>query len=157
MPRTCTICGHVDRVAIDQALINKASLRNIAERFGLSTTALHRHKSDHLPAALTQAKAAGEIMRADDLLGQIQDLQKKTLAILARSQDDRIALVAIREARSNLELLGRLLGELQTQPIVNIWVNQEWIELRTMILIALEPFPQAKLALAAALSEAENV
>jgi transposase-like protein len=48
MPRACSICTHPDREAIDAALTGGDALRNIAPRFGTSTTALHRHKHEHL-------------------------------------------------------------------------------------------------------------
>ena len=37
VPRTCTICTHADRPAIDQALISGEPYRHIANRFGTST------------------------------------------------------------------------------------------------------------------------
>ena len=48
MPRPCTICHHPQRDALDQALQAGEAFRNIAPRFGTSTTALHRHKHEHL-------------------------------------------------------------------------------------------------------------
>ena len=56
MPRSCSICTHPQRQAIDQALMAGSALRNIAPRFGTSVTALHRHKHEHLSTALTQAR-----------------------------------------------------------------------------------------------------
>lgn len=48
MPRPCSVCTHPQRQAIDQALIAGAVFRNIARRFGTSTTAVHRHRHAHL-------------------------------------------------------------------------------------------------------------
>jgi hypothetical protein len=56
MPRICTICTHPERGAIDKVLVAAEPLRNIAEHFGTSTTALHRHKEDHLRDLLAHAK-----------------------------------------------------------------------------------------------------
>jgi hypothetical protein len=50
-----------------------------------------------------------------------------------------------------LELLGKLAGELQSAPQVNILISPEWVRLRTLILEALEPYPDARLAVAGAL------
>jgi len=55
-----------------------------------------------------------------------------------------IALAAIREARSNLELIGRLTKELESTPTLNLHLNPEWISLRTAIVLALEPHPDAR-------------
>ena len=52
MPRVCSICHHLQHQAIDAALTAGEALRNIAQRFGTSTTALHRHKHEHLLGSL---------------------------------------------------------------------------------------------------------
>jgi transposase len=154
MPRTCTICRHTDREAIDASLVGGESFRHIAARFGVSTTALQRHKRDHLPAALAQAQDAVELARGDDLLAQVRGLQRRTLAILTaaeRARDGKLALQAVGEARRNLELMGKLAGELQQEGTVNIIIAPQWVTLRTVILAALGPYPEARLAVARAL------
>src|SRR5690349_14571315 len=116
MPRTCTICAHPDRPAIDAALLAGEPFRHIAARTGTPTGALQRQKEGHLPAALIHAMKAEVVARADVLLGQVRELQRRPLRILdgaEKAGDRRTALAAIREARGNLELLGRLAGELQ--------------------------------------------
>ena len=45
MPRSCSICSHPEYQAIAQALAAKAPYRDIAERFGTSPAALHRHQA----------------------------------------------------------------------------------------------------------------
>jgi hypothetical protein len=105
------------------------------------------------------AKAAEEVAEADDLLGQVQDLQARTLSILEAAEatsEHRTALGAIREARSNLELLAKLLGELDERPVVNLNVSTEWLELRAVIVGALEPHPQARESVLRALEGPAN-
>ncbi len=151
MPRTCTICGHGERPAIDAALVAGEPLRNIAARFGTSATALFRHRAEHIPGTLALAKEAGEAAHADDLLGQLRDLQGRTMRILALAesgQDGPTALKAIGEARRNLELLAKLLGELRDGPTVNVLVAPEWQALRGRLVVALAPFPEARVAVA---------
>ena len=92
---------------------------------------------------------------ADDLLAQVRSLQGRALAILDRAEkagDLRTALGAIREARGNLELLAKLLGELNDAPQVNILVNPEWVSVRGVLLGALGPYPDARAAVAGALA-----
>ena len=67
MPQTCTICRHERRNEIDQALLDCESLRNIARRTGTSTTALHRHKTQHIPRSLVLAKETVEELQAGTL------------------------------------------------------------------------------------------
>jgi hypothetical protein len=45
MPRPCRACSNRRRAEIDQALAAGESFRNAARRFGISATALFRHKS----------------------------------------------------------------------------------------------------------------
>ena len=99
-----------------------------------------------------------EVAQADDLLRQMQDLQQRTLAILEGAEETkqhRTALSAIREARSNLELLAKLLGELDERPVTNVLVSAEWVSVRTAMMEALGPYPQARMAVAERLLELE--
>jgi hypothetical protein len=151
MPRTCTVCTHPDRAAIDAALLAGEPFRHIAARTGTSTGALQRHKEEHLPSALALAKEVEQVAQADDLLGQVRDLQRRTLRILDGAEqagDRRTALAAIREERGNLELLGRLAGELQEGQTVNVVVSPEWQRVRAVVIAALLPFPEARAAVA---------
>ncbi|MGI6308457.1 MAG: hypothetical protein ACOX1X_07690 [Dethiobacteria bacterium] len=157
--RKCTICEHAKVNEINKALLAGDSFRNIAKRYGVSTAALHRHKSNHIPAALTQAREAKEVAQADNLLAQVQELQAKALSILRQAEaagELRTALQGVREARSCLELLAKLQGELQQEGTVNITLAPAWVQLRTVILNALQPWPDARLALAAAVKEVEQ-
>jgi hypothetical protein len=159
MPRSCTVCEHQDREAIDEALVGGASNRSLASLYDVSEAAVRRHKANHLPARLVMAQAAEEVAQADDLLDQMQDLQARTLAILEAAESTnqhRTALSAIREARSNLELLAKLLGELDERPVTNILFSAEWVSVRTAMMEALGPYPQAQVAVAKRLWELED-
>jgi len=105
------------------------------------------------------AQAAEEIAQADDLLEQVRDLQAKALGILSKAEEAgelRTALSAIREARGNLELLAKLLGELDERPQVNLLVSPEWLELRAVIVGALEPYSDARGAVLKAIEGVSN-
>ena len=156
MPRKCTICHHVEREEIDAALVRRDTFRNIAAQHGVSTSALVRHSDDHLPKALLKARDVAEVAAADNILGQMQDLRERALAILTKAEDSddlRTALGAIRECCRCIELLGRLAGELQDGATVNIIISPEWKALQTAILGALEPYTDARLAVAGALAD----
>jgi transposase-like protein len=153
MPRRCSVCDHPERQKVDEALVTGAPYRSIAKRFALSDSAMYRHKAEHLPARLAKAREAAEVAQADDLLAQVRDLQDRALAILDRAEragEFRTALSAIREARGNLELLAKLLGDLDERPQVNVLIAQE---AQTTIIAALAPYPAAKQAVADALGE----
>jgi hypothetical protein len=107
---------------------------------------VYRHKTEHLPAHLLKAREVEEAARADDLLDQVRSLQTHALDILEHAEkagDLRTALAAISQARGNLELLGKLAGELDERPVVNLNVSSEWLELHAVIVGALEPPPSS--------------
>ncbi len=159
MPRTCTICSHAQRPAIDRALVDGTTYRTIADRFGLSETALKRHKADHLPATLAKAREASEVAAADDLLGQIQELRRKAIELLGKAEkagDYRTALMGIREARACIETLLEVEGELDRRPTVNVIMSPQWIQVRTLLMTALRPYPDAAQAVAAGLQAIER-
>jgi hypothetical protein len=154
MPRRCTVCDHPEKQGIDEALVSGAPYRSVAKRFGLSDSAVYRHKSEHLPAHLLKGREVEEVAQADDLLEQVRHLQAHVLDILERAEktgDLRTALAAISQARGNLELLGKLAGELDERPVVNLNVSPEWLELRAVIVGALEAHPAAHTAVLRAL------
>ncbi len=156
MPRRCSICAHPERGAIDAALLGGDTFRALARRFACSEDALRRHKLEHIPAALAQAQDAQDAAHADTLLAQVRALQRRALDILDKADgagDLRAATSAIREARECLALLARLMGELDDRAQVNILVaSPEWVSVRSRLLVALEPYPQARMAVCEALS-----
>lgn len=146
MARTCTICVHESRAEVEAELVRRVAYRDIARRFSVSKDALSRHAREHLPATLARAREAAELEEADGLLGQVRGLQSRTLAVLEaaeESREHRTALAAIAEARRNLELLAKLLGELDERP-VNVLISPEWLELRAVIVGALAPHEEAR-------------
>ncbi len=154
----CHTCAHEQRNEIDRQLIEGIPASVIARAFGLHERGVRRHAADHLPAAMVKAQDAREVASADGLLEQVRSLQEKTLAILRTAEKKnelRTALTAIREARANTELLAKLLGELPEAQI-NIILSPEWAHLRAVILTAVSPYPEARMAIVAAI-EASNV
>jgi hypothetical protein len=112
MPQTCSICRNPHKEAVDAALISGKPYRHIASHYGTSTGALQRHRP-HISEALTKAKEAQEAAHGEDLLSQVQDLVLRARGILNSAKDQKTALVAVRELRGTLELLGKVTGELQ--------------------------------------------
>jgi len=159
MPRRCTVGDHPGSHGIDEALVSGAPYRSVAQRFGLSESSVYRHKTEHLPAHLLKAREVEEAAMADDLLEQVKHLQTHALDILERAEetgDLRTALAASSQARGNLELLGKLAGELDERPVTNVLMSPEWLELRAVIVGALEPHPGAREAVLSALEGVGN-
>jgi hypothetical protein len=106
-----------------------------------------------------KAREVEVVAQADDLLDRVRHLQTHALDILERAEkagDLKTALAAISQARGNLELLGKLAGELDERPVVNLNVSPEWLELRAVIVRALEPYSEARGAVLQAIEGSDN-
>ena len=159
MPRTCTICDHPQKEEIDSLIINGNTFRHIASQYNFSYRAVKRHKDNHLNKKLAKAKEAREIVNADNLLDQVKSLQEKALELLDKAEaenDFKTALIGVREARGCCELLGKLLGELNDSPQINILLSSEWVELRTLIIQSLDQYPKARISITKALEKFTN-
>jgi len=113
----CSVCSHNDRSTIDSHLLQKdISLRQLESMYGVSRSALARHKDKHLSNSLIKAKGSEAIADSDFLLSQLQDLQARTLKILGAAEKEgnaRIALQAVKELREILKVLIDLTTKLQ--------------------------------------------
>lgn len=160
MTRVCTVCSlsPMERRLVDEELVRRAPYRTIAHIYGVSRYALMRHAKEHLPALLAKAHEADQRADADKLLKNLEGLHGKTLKLLTEAEasgEINTALRAIGVARRNLELLAKLIGELDERPVTNIYIAEV---VQQVIIEALDPYPQAGLAVAEALAvlEAEN-
>jgi len=153
--RPCTVCQHPKRDEIDKRLATDSNFAGISRDFaGISEDALKRHKEKHLTGALAKAENIKEVVKADALLEDVKSLRKKALGILESAEkagDLKTALLGIREARSCMELLAKVEGQLKDTPQINFTLSAEWIELRTLIITALDPYPEAKEAMVLAI------
>ena len=82
MARTCTVCRHPDRPAIDQALINHRPYRDIARHFSVSKDAAVRHHDACLPAVLVKAREAEDVAHAIDVVQQLKAINAACLGVL---------------------------------------------------------------------------
>ena len=110
-------------------------LRALAEKYGLASHyPLHRHRK-HLPERLTLAKHAEDVAAASTLLQRVEGIIGECKAIVdsaKKGKDWSAAVAALREIRSNLELLGKLSGELQAAAMsVRIGVHNTTVNVST--------------------------
>ena len=147
MPRVCTICSHERRDAIEDAFIGGTAKRRIASQFGVTERAVRHHVREHLPALMALARDAERMARADTLLDRLEALQSRTEAILEELEGTDLyfaRLGAIREMRRNLDLIGEVTKELDRTPTLSLRFSPEWLELRTVIVGALESYSEAR-------------
>jgi hypothetical protein len=103
-----------------------------------------------------QEGMAARLQNAANYLDQLKELRSRAASLLDRadgSEDLKACGVFLRELRELIRLMGELEGRLASQPQINILINPQWIELRTLIIKALEPYPAAREAVIHAIHE----
>ncbi|MBF0344582.1 MAG: hypothetical protein HQL06_10175 [Nitrospirae bacterium] len=149
----CKICNHAERAKIESEILAGVSLREIAKSYGFSRMAPSTHKP-HMGVSFQEAIVKQEERRNLSVYDSILALHDKTLLILNRAEQEgdlRTCLLAVSEARRNLELISKLTGELKDNT-VNILINPEFQQVSVAIFNALEAYPQARLAVSEVLS-----
>jgi hypothetical protein len=128
---TCSVCRHSQRSEIDAELLAGGPLRPMADRYRLSKTSLIRHRTNCISVQLAKAKEISEVATASSLVKELRELTKKTGAILARAVREKhadIALKAIARLERQLELKGRLLGELEEREPKSTTINVVYVD-----------------------------
>ena len=172
MSRTgCVICAHKKAIEINDRLIDKShtgeSFQTIADHFGLSKTTLITHfngnpeknEPSHISELLSKSSNIQEVLSAESLTKQISEIREKIKSLLQRAEDaDNLRDVHnfVGDTLKQIELEAKLQGQIKEQSInintqVNILQSPEWVSLRTKIVMALDPFPEAKAAVVNAL------
>ncbi len=126
MPRTCTICEHLQRTEIESAYIGRARFSAISRKFRVSQDAVERHLKTHLTVRLADAaERRPPDPGGDDLLAQVRALNIEARAWLEgakRDKDGALAMKAMRQLTSLLELQANLVGVLRDRQ-VNVITN----------------------------------
>lgn len=160
MGRVCTCCAHPECAEIDACVTRGDSTYAIAERFGLSASAVQRHARRHLSAALTTMRMAEQEEAHASLLARVEAIIERAEEMFTQvSSEGRTtaALDVLKELRLQLELYGKATGELDTRPVtvVNLQTAPEWLTVRAAILSALIAYPEARAAVSGRLLELE--
>jgi transposase len=157
--RTCTICHHPERAAIEAALVAGTSYRHIASQFSVGYKSIERHATDHVKQAIKQSQTAKEEAQALDVIRQLKTINSVTLHVLEevrKAKEHMTTLYAVDRVMKQLELQAKLLGDLDDRPQVNITLTPEWQAIRAAIVQALAPYPAARVAVASALVHLEG-
>ena len=93
MPRPCSICRHPERQAMDQALAANEPFRYIANRFGTSPAALHRHYHGHTQprapyAPAVPLEASGLVEAAARVHTTARDVHRQTTDLRSTHQPE---------------------------------------------------------------------
>jgi len=150
MPKTCTICEDPRRDEFDRRARIEDNIAKIAQDFALSYDALYRHvKANHHIREVTAIPTSAELATSEDIYKEIEawHTEAKDLQRTAKAGGDiKTALLGLEKALKCLELMLKIHGQISDAPQITIINNPEWIELRTVIIQALDPFPDAKQA-----------
>lgn len=134
----CSACSHPKRSDAEALIAGGLSVRQTAKKLAMPYQALDRHCRKCVPLSIAKASEAKEVKHGTALLLRVERLQtaadivlnaamtgvplmkrgepvldKKKQPILV--SDGVLALKAIAQSRRNLELIGRLTGELDPQ------------------------------------------
>lgn len=174
MSRLPEIANHPDRAQIEIGLANNVAMRTLGKRYGLTQSQLSRYRSDHMPEELIhRLRVRGN--RSDEELAQVREVESKSLLDHFAWQRARLYQVADRagkigddagetralaEAGKVSERIGKLLGEMgahtqinNTQ--INFTADPRWHAIRTELVRALKPFPEAWSSVTEAIEHAE--
>jgi hypothetical protein len=152
----CACCTHPELAAIDAACVAGESIRTIGARYGMSHTAVRRHKRDHISAALVAVAAAERDTSALARVEHLIERMEAQLDAAEASGQAGLALSAGAQIRANIELLAKLTHELDTRPVtvVNLQTTPEWLTVRAALFEALMAYPEARVAAARAVDTA---
>ncbi len=161
MGRRCKLCSHTKRVEIEAAVVrDNASYRTISKTYGISCDGLKRHiKSGHVYKELQAEHRTEGLIRRQDLTEQLQDLQRllhKYLRNVQGKDEIRQVTALVKEIKSIIELLGKLLGRFPRETDISIAVNPIWISLKQEIYQALVGFPEARAAMLEAIENGDG-
>jgi hypothetical protein len=167
----CQGCNHLERVRIERLLAAGASIKGAARKFEIDYHALRRHWINHVSAEARATYIAGagvakdqlEEMVADESLALIDHyrivrgaLYKGMSAASEVGDNNALALLSGR-LHENFRDCGRLTGELQRGPLLNIQnnvlVNPDYSQAIARMVSAVAPYPDARDAVIAALRD----
>lgn len=172
MPSQCKVCQHREHAAVDLALARGVSVRALSRRYKISPDSIYRHSARHLPPQLRAKLIAGPAIEGLDLeklretesqslLAHLVNLRNRlfsSLDVAEECGDGGMVSRVAGQLHRNLEVTGQLLGDLATGSvsITNIVLAPQYIEMRLALVKALEPYAEARQAVAKVLHAIES-
>ena len=154
--------------AIELAIARRVSVTALAKRYDLSTDSIYRHRK-HMPVTLRASLLAGpgtdidldrlKETESQSLLANLIAIRHRLFAALDSAEDaaDTTTVTRVtRQLHENLELTGKLLGDLGVGSVTNVLILPQYVELRVGLINALAGFPEARKAVAEVLHRLED-
>jgi hypothetical protein len=170
----CQGCNHLERVRIERLLAAGASIKGTARKFAIDHHALRRHWINHVSAEARATYIAGagatkdqlEEIVADESLALIDHYRivrgslYKGFGVASEVGDSNSLALLAGRLHENFRDCGRLTGELQRGPLLNIQnnvlVNPDYSRAIARIVSAVAPYPEAREAVIAALRDLDG-
>jgi hypothetical protein len=173
MGQKCTVCEHPRRAELELAIARRVGYRQISQKFGPSIYSLHRHRRSHMPPQLLVALETCALptvvdldaLRKSESEGLLQTLvvqRSRLYSLLDACEDlgDLKAAAAVHgRITDNVVTVAKLLGDLSTHATHttnNLVVSPEYLTLRSALVKALRPHPEARRAVSAVLRNLEE-
>jgi len=145
----CKTCRFPDHEKYDAECIKgNLSREDYAKMVGCSSKSISRHLL-HIPQIVANSANAEIVTNADNLLDQIVYYESEARRFKEMAEADgnvNLALKAVDRALKCVEIYAKVRGIINDAPQITIINNPEWVELRTLIITALEPYPDARRA-----------
>jgi transposase-like protein len=173
MTRSCTSCQHLKRPEIDRRLAAGESAARIARDYDLNSSSLHRHRTNCLKLASSNAikkeaargsAAVALLPSKETISGAYLDLQTRIDQIVEQAQKQgslNVAISGLNSIRQTLDSLARLAGHLQPAGAqvnvpVQTNVNVDLAQLVERIIKRFDHEPELKARIAQALLEVDD-
>lgn len=134
------------------------SFRDAAAKWKLNKDQLYAHYSEHIPDALRatlakseEAKLAAKSIDIADQLFRVNQVANHIMAKSVRSGEDATALQAAETIKRQLELHGKLFGDLRDSPTFNVLVMPEFATAMRVIFEVLVDHPALREAISSRL------
>ena len=156
MAISCPICVSPERYAIERAM-EETPVKIVAQRYGITDDALGKHRDRHMQAATplhSQMDVVAVFEEHDQCIREAQELLEFCKGTEQRPADTRGWAMAIREWRGCLDQKAKMLG---AYDVIDPRLQNSYItKVVKAIAIALEPMPEARDKVLAAIEQIEG-
>jgi hypothetical protein len=172
-PGSCQVCNSPHRHSVDVALAHGLGHDAIGKRFDLSPHSVQRHGKSHLSPQMRAAVQhalhpsavdldALKVSESENLLHHLVHQRARLASHIELAVETGDASAAIRgegAVTANLQLVSKLLGVLvnvSEHRHQHLLTHPDYLRLREVLLTALAPFPDARIAVGRALAGIET-
>lgn len=172
-PGACQVCNSPHRHSVDVALAHGLGHDAIGKRYGLSPHSVQRHGKNHLSPQMMAAVQhalhpsavdldALKVSEGENLLHHLVHQRARIgqhIELAVSTGDAGAAIRGEAAITNNLQLVSKLLGALVNVHETrhqHILTHPDYLRLREVLLRALAPFPEARIAVGRALAGIET-